>query len=174
MAKTVLQGTLRNNAEPLSLNSRQHRNLAMNMGYRFFVVDEDNSIIQISQRSFNDFYLRQKPSLQRFAGCAINVATVIYTLENRKPKQILRIDYVRMRVDNDGALDQEQILDSFRLVANRMGKVLGDEQPVNNSGQVVNAIGKFDQRRWSQLHPQLPGPAHKRILRILFGSKNAV
>ncbi|WP_186407578.1 hypothetical protein [Candidatus Accumulibacter aalborgensis] len=146
----------------------------MNLGYRFFVVGDDNSIIQVSQRSFNDFYMRHKPSLQRFSGCTINVATVIYTLENRKPKQIVRIDYMRIKVDNDGALDQEQTLDSFRLVANRIGKVLGEEPPVHNSGQVVNAIEKFDERRWSQLHPQLPGPAHKRILAILFGTKHAV
>lgn len=144
----------------------------MNLGYRFFVVGDDNSIIQISQRSFNDFYLKHKPSLQRFSGSAINVATVIYTLENRKPKQIFRIDYMRVKVDSDGALDQEQIDDSFRLVANRVGKMLGEEPPVNNSGQVVNAIEKFDERRWSQLHPQLPGPAHKRILEILFGAKH--
>lgn len=142
----------------------------MNLGYRFFVVGDDNSIIQISQRSFNDFYMKHKPSLQRFSGSTINVATVIYTLEDRKPKQIFRIDYMRFKVDSDGALDQEQIDDSFRLVANRVG-MLGGEPPVNKSGQVVNAIEKFDERRWSQLHPQLPGPAHKRILEILFGAR---
>lgn len=142
----------------------------MNMGYRFFVVRDDNSIIQISQRSFNDFYLKHKPTLQRFSGSTINVATVIYTLEDRKPKQIIRIDYMRVKVDSDGALDQKQIDDSFRLVANRVGKFIGGKPPADNSGQIVNAIEKFDERRWSQLHPQLPGPAHKRILEILFGA----
>jgi hypothetical protein len=146
----------------------------MNLGYRFFVVGDDNSIIQISQRIFNDFYLKYKPSLQRFSGCTINVATVIYTLENRMPKQIVRIDYMRIKVDNDGALDQEQNSDSFRLVANRVGKFLSEKPLVSDSGRVVNAIERFDERRWSQLHPQLPGPAHKRILEILFGAKHAV
>ena len=146
----------------------------MNLGYRFFVVGDDNSIIQISQRSFNDFYIKNRSSLQRFSGSAINVATVIYTLENRKPKQIFRIEYMRVKVDSDGALDQEQIDHSFRLIANRVGKIPGDEPPVSNSGQVFNGIEKFDERRWSQLHPQLPGPAHKRILELLFGAKHAV
>lgn len=143
----------------------------MNLGYRFFVVSNDNSIIQISQRSFNDFYLKHKPSLQRFSGCTINVATVIYTLENRKPSQIVRIDYMCIKVDIDGALDQEQINDSFRLVASRVGKILREKPLVSDSDRVVNAIEKFDERRWSQLHPQLPGPAHKRILEILFGTR---
>ena len=155
-------------------NGRQQRNLHMNLGYRFFVVGDDNSIIHISQRSFNDFYLKHKPSLQRFSGCTINVATVVYTLEDRKPKQIVRIDYMRIKVDNDGALDQEQNIDCFRLVANRVGKLLREKPLVSDSGRVVNAIEKFDERRWSQLHPQLPGPTHKRILEILFGAKHAV
>ncbi len=98
----------------------------------------------------------------------------MYTLENRKPKQIVRIDYMRVKVDSDGALDQEQIDDNFRLVANRVGKVVGEQLLGSDSGQVVNAIEKFDERRWSQLHPQLRGPALKRILKILFGAKHAV
>ncbi len=142
----------------------------MSFGYRIFVVGDDNSIVQISQRSFNDFYIRQKPSLPRFSGRVINVATVIYTLENKKPKQIFRIEYVRVKVDTDGARDREEVDDSIRLLGHRIEKVLGGKPaPSNSSEQVVNAIEKFDERRWSQLHPKLPGPAHKRILETIFG-----
>lgn len=146
----------------------------MSIGYRVFVVDENNEIIQISQQSFNDFHMRDKPSLQRFAGRTISVAIVLYTLENRKPSQILRIDFMRMKVGDDGAPDQEQSFDRLRLAANRIGKLFAEESPVKNTGPVVNAIEKFDERRWSQLHPQLPGPALKRILKILFGARHAV
>lgn len=146
----------------------------MSIGYGVFVVDENNEIIQISQQSFNDFHMRDKPSLQRFAGRTISVAIVLYTLENRKPSQILRIDFMRMKVGDDGAPDQEQSFDRLRLAANRIGKLFAEESPVKNAGPVVNAIEKFDERRWSQLHPQLPGPALKRILKILFGARHAV
>lgn len=146
----------------------------MNLGYRIFVVGDDNSITPISQRSFNDFYLKQKPSMQRFSGCTINVATVVYTLENRKPEQIVEIDYMRVMVDKDGAFDQEHHADGYRLMANRLEKILCEKPLVGESGLVVNAIDKFDERRWSQLHPQLPGPAHKRILEVLFGSRHAI
>lgn len=146
----------------------------MNIGYRVFIVDEKNEIIQISQRSFNDFYMKNKPSLQRFSGRTISVAIALYTLENRKPKQIVRIDFMRIKVNDDGALDQEQSFDSLRLAANRIGKHFPEEPLEKNAGSVVNAIEKFDERRWSQLHPQLPGPAHKRILEILFGAKHAI
>jgi len=146
----------------------------MSFGYRIFVVGDDNSIIQISQRSFNDFYQKCEPTLQRFSGSVINVATIVYTLEGRKPKQIFRIDYARVKVDSNGARDQEHVDGSFRLVANRVDKILGGKPLGINSGPVVNAIEKFDERRWSQLHPQLPGPALKRILEIVFGAKRAV
>lgn len=146
----------------------------MNIGYRVFVVGENNEIIPISQRSFNDFHMREKPSLQRFAGRTISVAIALYTLENRKPNQIIRIDFMRMRVGDDGAPDQEHSFDRLRLAANRVVKHFGEEPPATNAGQVVNASEKFDDRRWSQLHPQLPGPALKRILKILFGAKHAV
>lgn len=146
----------------------------MNIGYRVFVVDKDNEIIQISQQSFNDFHMKNKPSLQRFSGRTISVAVVLYTLENRKPKQIVRIDFVRMKVNDDGALDQEQYFDTLRLAAKRIEKPFAEDPLENISGPVVNAIEKFDARRWSQLHPRLPGPAHTRILEALFGAKRAV
>lgn len=146
----------------------------MNIGYRVFVVDENNEIIKISQQSFNDFYMRDKPSLQRFSGRTISVAIVLYTLKEREPNQIVRIDFMRIKVGDHGALDQEQSFDRLRLAANRIGKLFTEEPLVNNTGPVVNAIEKFDERRWSQLHPQMPGPALKRILKILFGAKHAV
>ncbi|MBN8455857.1 hypothetical protein [Accumulibacter sp.] len=147
---------------------------SLNLGFRFFVVGDDNSISRISQRSYTDFYMKRKPSLQRFAGSTINVATVIYTLENRKPKQIVRIDHVRVRVDSEGAPDQAQKDENLRLIANHVGKLLGDEEPVETAGNVVSAVRQFDERHWAQLHPQLPGPALKRILEILFGGQQAV
>jgi hypothetical protein len=145
----------------------------MNIGYRVFVVDENNEIIHISQKSFDDFYIRDKPSLQRFSGCTISVAIVLYTLESRKPSQIVRIDFMRIKIGNDGALDQEQYFDRLRLAANRIEMPFTEEPLVKNTGPVVNAIKKFDEKRWSQLHPQLPGPALKRILETLFGAKHA-
>lgn len=145
-----------------------------NLGFRFFVVGDDHSVSRLSQRSYTDFYLKRRPSLQCFAGSTINVATVIYTLENRKPKQIVRIDYVRVRVDSEGAPDQAQKDENLRLIANHVGKLLGDEDPLETADNVVSAVRQFDQRRWARLHPELPGPALKRILEILFGGRRAV
>ena len=141
----------------------------MNIGYRVFVVNEDNAIIQISQRSFNDFYTRHRPSLPRFSGCTITVAMVFYTLDNRKPRQIVRIDSIRIKVNGEGALDEEQYFENLRLVASRIGKIIAEEMPVKESGTVVDAVEKFDERRWSRLHPRLSGQRTSEYSKLFLG-----
>jgi len=142
----------------------------MSMGYRIFVVEEDDHIIQVSQKSFNDFYFKHKPSLQNFAGRTINLAVVLYTLAGRKPKEIIRIDSQRLKVNAEGAMDQEHYYDELHLIARRLEPLFAEEPRPESSGPVINAVAKFDEKRWSQLHPKLSGPAHKRILDALFAS----
>jgi hypothetical protein len=146
----------------------------MNLGCRYFAICEDDSITPISRRAFDDFYLRHRSSFLQFSGSVITVATVIYSTENRRPKQIIRIECMRVRVDESGSLDQGHLETSSRLLANRIDKIIGGATADEGSGSVVNALEKFDERRWSQLHPSLSGPAHKRILEFLFGRNYAV
>lgn len=143
----------------------------MNFGHRIFIVGDDNSISKIAQRSFDEFFRRNEPTLLRFSGCEINVAIVIYSLENRKPKQIVHIDYMRIKVATNGTLDQTQHQDIMRIAFNRMDRALGFSPQPRYTGSVIDASEKFDEKRWSRHLPKLPGPAHKRILEALFGSQ---
>ena len=146
----------------------------MNIGCRHFAIREDDSITPISRRAFDDFYRKHRPSLMRFSGSVLTVATVVFTTENRRPKQIIRIECMRVTVDESGVLDQDHLESIFRLVANRIDKIIGGALADDGTGSVVNALEKFDERRWTQLHPSLSGPAHKRILESLFGRNHAV
>jgi hypothetical protein len=146
----------------------------MNLGYRYFAVREDDSIVHLSRRAFDDFYLRHRSSLLRFSGSILTIATVIYATENRRPKQIVRIECMRVKVDETGALDQDHIETTARLLANRIDKIIGGVTVDEGAGSVVNALEKFDERRWAHLHPSLSGPAYKRILESLFGRNHAV
>ena len=145
----------------------------MNLGCRHFAIHEDDSITPISRRAFADFYLRHRSSLRQFSGTVMTIATVIYTTENRRPKKIVRIECMRVKVDESGSLDQGHLETSSRLLARRIDKLVGGAPAVEWSGAVVNAVDRFDNRRWSQLHPSLSGLAHKRILEFLFGRKHA-
>ena len=57
----------------------------MNLGYRMFVVN-DESVVRLSQKSFNDFYILETAPLSQYAGLTIVIVTTIYELKNRKPK----------------------------------------------------------------------------------------
>lgn len=140
----------------------------MNLGHRVFVVNND-TVTSISQKAFNDFYLRHKESLPQFANQTLNIAVVIYTLDKKKPKEIVRIDYQLMRVNGSGGIDEEFEHDAMRLVANKLDDMFGVvSAEVVSCGSVVNAVRKFDDRRHEHHHPNLSGPAHKRILEALF------
>lgn len=145
----------------------------MSMGYRIFAVEEDDQIVSVSQKSFNDFYFKHKPSLGRFSERIVHFAIVFYTLAGREPNEIVRIDSMRLKVNPEGALDLEHYYDGLSLVARRLEPLFGDvavEPTSASSGPVINAVAIFDEKRQSQLHPKLSGPVHKRILHALFGS----
>jgi hypothetical protein len=140
----------------------------MNFGHRVFVVNDD-AVTPISQKAFNEFYLRHMNSFPQFANQTLNIAVVIYTLDMKKPKEIIRIDCQLMKVDENGGIDEEFERDGMRLVANRLDGLLAVKPAEDVScGVVVNATRKFDERRHEHRHPKLSGPAHKRILEVLF------
>lgn len=141
----------------------------MNIGHRIFVV-EDDSVVRLSQKSFNEFSFREKASLLQYAGRMIVIAIAIYELKNRKPKRVIRIDTERVKVNADGSRDKEHLLEGLALVAKRIS--FGNNPPrarVKDSS-IVDAKAHFDERRWNQRHPELSGPALKNILASLFGT----
>ena len=142
----------------------------MSIGYRIFVVHDDHTVEPISQKSFSAFYLRNEPSLTRFADKSISLAIVFYELRNRKPERIFRIDTQRLNVTADGSLDQERSNDAIRLALNRSGGPFASRAGTKVPGPVTDATTRFDERRWARYYPQLSGPALGHILRALFGS----
>ena len=142
----------------------------MNIGYRVFVI-EGESVTRLSQKAFDQFYLRKKAVLPQYAGRTITFALVIFELWNRKPKRVIRIDTHRSRVEADGALNRAHDFEDLRLAMNRMERGHGSPQvqPAPRSFGVVDAPARFDDRRWDQLHPTLSGPMQKKILDAVFG-----
>lgn len=144
----------------------------MNLGHRFFVVDGE-SVVRLSPESFNDFFFRESPALPGYAGTTLVVAMVIYELKNRKPVRIVRIDVHRFKVDSEGAMDREHFGEGMRLAFDRGFEREARPIPVRSNSNVVDAKGLFDERRWKQHHPEISGPALKKILADLFGAVHA-
>ena len=136
----------------------------MNMGYRVFIVEKD-AAFPISQKTFTALYSGKIGALQKFAGQTVQIAVVIYTVQQRKPETIIQLDCGRIRILDDGTINEKYEHEGLHLAANRMWPLEANPKP---SGNVVDAIARFEERQWDQRHPKLSGPALKRILNALF------
>jgi len=136
----------------------------MSIGYRIFIVEEE-AIFPISQKTFNELYSGKVGALTKFANQTVQIAVVIYTVHQRKPKIIIQIDCERIRIMEDGSIDENYVHGGLHLAANRMW--LSEDHP-KSSGNVVDAKARFEERQWNQRHPKLSGPSHERIFKALF------
>ena len=136
-------------------------------GHRVFVIDGER-VFRISQKAFHDFYQRDQATLPQFAGKTVDVAIPFFTLDGRKPKQIVRMDTMRIKVTEAGAIDPAHKDEALRLVVNTISWGVDDTEAQADPGNVINAKGKFNKRRSAVHHPKLSGPVHKRILEALF------
>ena len=76
----------------------------------------------------------------------------------------IQIDCERIRILGDGSIDENYEHEGLHLAANRMWPL---EANPKSSGNVVDAIARFEERQWDQRHPKLSDPALKRILNAL-------
>ena len=134
------------------------------IGHRVFIV-EDDRIAPLSQKTFNALYFRNEAVLPNYASRTVQIAVVLYTLQSRKPKEVIRIDSMRVRIRGDGSIDEDHQFEGLHLAANR---IEGPAEKPQSSGNVVDAKASFDQRNWEQRHPKLSRPVQKRILDALF------
>ena len=136
----------------------------MSIGYRIFIVEED-AIFPISQKTFNELYSGKVGVLPKFAGQTVQIAVIFYTVHQRKPKTIIQIDCERIRIMEDGSIDENYAHEGLHLAANRMWLSEGNPK---SSSNVVDAKARFEERQWDQRHPKLSGPSHERIFKALF------
>jgi hypothetical protein len=123
----------------------------MRLGYRHFVVLGD-TVTPLSQKAFTEFYWDYRSVLQAFADTIVDIATVIYTLEHRKPQSPVYIECARCQIRADGALDQDYEHERNRLTSYRLSRLLQPlllpaPSPPPSRGTVIDACDRFDERR---------------------------
>jgi hypothetical protein len=137
----------------------------LKLGYRVFVID-GNAVAHISQKTFEDFYFRERPSLPQFAGRLVLVAMVFYALKGRKPDHIVRIDTMRTRITFQGSVDLMHRQEALHIAATALARNAAPKS--SEDGNVVDARRLFERRRREVHSPNLPGPVHRNILEQLF------
>ena len=137
----------------------------MGVGLRIFIVNDDNSLERLSLKKYERLMKRDPDtSFPQYAGKRVRYAEVAIEFENRKPVEILRMEYFIMHFDSKGRIDGSVRDDIMRLGVNLAPPILFKNDPVVIDAQHLFAKKRFDhQFRWS------PSPEIKTaILKAIF------
>ena len=120
----------------------------MPLGYRHFVVVGDD-ITPLSQKAFEALFRQQRPGLPAFAGTTVDIVTVLYVVEHRRPTSLVRMDSERWTIRDDGTLDAHDRQDRARLTRYQMDRAFRHLLPPTPpaSGTVIDARARFDEKR---------------------------
>lgn len=136
----------------------------MSIGSRHFILVGDDAV-KISQRVIRDFYFNRKAVLKEYAGQVIDIANVYLSLENRLPKEIIKIDCMRLKVAENGALDETYHGEHLAHMANK----ISGKPKVISSGSLVNASTVFNHKKLKNKYERDLSQLHlKKILKIVF------
>ena len=88
----------------------------MSIGFHVFYFGSDNSITRVPFNRFDRLFENDsKESFPKYAGKRVKCAMVCVELKNRKPKDIIRIDYMLLYFGPDGKINQKEFQSELRL-----------------------------------------------------------
>lgn len=126
----------------------------MGYGIRYFLIEQDGTLRQVSQRVTNG--LRQGiDRLPQYAGQSLRVANVYLDTEQGKPRRIFRIEGGIWHFDAQGGWDEDARTDRLRAAMEALdshGRPAEAKLAVSAGGPVVDISAKLDRQRWERRH----------------------
>ena len=140
----------------------------MGIGLRIFIVNDDNSLERLSLKKYERLMERTPDiSFPQYAGKRVRYAEVAIEFENRKPVEILRMEYFIMHFDSKGQIDSTARDDERRLGVNLVPPIYFEKDPV-----VIDAQHHFAKKRFDHQFRWKPTPETKMaILQTIFKTK---
>lgn len=125
----------------------------MGLSLRIFLVDDNDSLQRLPVSRYNRL-LRGEPEerLSRHAGKRVRYALIVVEVVNRKPVDILDIQYSVLFLDSEGRLDRSEQAKETKLAMEVMGPLSLIQEP----GQVVNARHRFAKKRYEHKYSWKP------------------
>lgn len=120
----------------------------MGVSVRVFLVDDQGKLVRFPYARFERLW-RYDPveSLPETSGRFACFALAYVQLVERKPQRLLRVDYQRIELDDEGRFDQEAIQRCLRVAAGSMDlswlHPTGEER-----GNVIRAEHRFHRARY--------------------------
>ena len=140
----------------------------MGVGLRIFIVNDDNSLERLALKKYERLMQRDPDiSFPQYAGKRVRYAEVAVEFENRKPVEILRMEYFIMQFDAKGQIDGTVQDDIMSLGVNLTPPIYFKNDPV-----VIDAQHRFAKKRFDHQFRWKPTPEiEMAILKAIFKTK---
>ena len=140
----------------------------MGLGYRVFIVNDDDSLQRIPFAKYDRLYREDsQEQLLQYTGQRVRCAFVILLVEGRKPQSIAFIDCHRIPFNAAGRVDLKEVEDYARSI----GGFLDLPVEKRKRDKIIDAHSVFARKRYEReakwsLTPEL----EKAIEKAIFGS----
>ena len=141
----------------------------MGLSVRIFLVHDDDSIQRLSLVCYERLRRRDpKERLPWYAGKRVRYATVILELANRKPIEIINIQYSLLNFDSEGRIDVAEQERGARLALEALPPLPKERQ----SPHLIDARHKFAKKRHNNAYKWIPTPEiEAAIVEAIFGKR---
>jgi len=118
----------------------------MGTGVRVFFFDSDHMARKVPLSKFERLYDRRSDeSLMEYAGERVKCAMVFVRLENRKPAEIIHMDYFIVPFKADGRVDQDERERGISLVMRSIDAPVSQE-----SEKVISAMPRIFKKKYDE------------------------
>ncbi len=140
----------------------------MGVGLRIFIVNDDNSLKRLPLKKYEGLMKRDPEiSFPQYADKRVRYAEVAIEFENRKPVEILRLEYFIMHFDSKGRIEGTVEDDIRSLGVNLIPPIYFEKDPV-----VIDAQHHFAKKRFDHQFRWKPTPeTEMAILQTIFKTK---
>ena len=119
----------------------------MGLGTRIFIVNDDDTLERMPMRRYHRLFKRHpEERFLEYAGNRIRYVLVVLELKNRKPVEILKIQYSYLAFDQKGRLREDERERAARLSMEMINPLLPEEE----SNHIIDAGYKFAKKRFDR------------------------
>jgi len=141
----------------------------MGIGIRIYIVEDDDSLKRIPLTRYERM-LGGVPgeALPQYSGRRMRSICAAIDMINRKPTEILRLDFSNLAFDSEGKLDRSEFETAVRLGMD----LLAPFETTAPKRKVINASHRFAEKRYKDQFSWSPTPEiEAAIITSIFGTK---
>jgi hypothetical protein len=139
----------------------------MGLGSRIFLVNDDGSLQRLSLARYERLLHRDpKERLPQYAGKRIRYVLVVLEIENRRPTEVILVQYSYLSFDSEGRIDAAEREKQASLAVDIVPPLRKECQ----TGQLINAHYRFAKKRYDYEYKWTASPQIRAAIgKAIFG-----